>query len=152
MSNLISKVAWMISGIIDLCISISAAITVSSEIAVAFCISICRLTPVNIIERTDTSNCSASTASSENCQWVMVYWSVSRNIWTCSAFNPSAVTPSVCDGVLVCIWMCGCGHRRTQLNSKKSGSVHHLTQQGMFVNMWWCCSFHFSVWMQIPVK
>ena len=65
----------MISDIIDLCISISATITVSSEIAVAFCISICRLTPVNIIERRDTSNWLTSTASSEKCQCVMVYWS-----------------------------------------------------------------------------
>ena len=66
----------MISGIIDLCISISGTITVSSEIAVAFGISICRLTPVNIIERRDRLNWLTSTASSEKCQCVMVYWSV----------------------------------------------------------------------------
>ena len=66
----------MISGIIDVCISISAAITVSSEVAVAFCISMCRLMHVNIIEKRDRLNWLTSTASSEKCQCVMVYWSV----------------------------------------------------------------------------
>ena len=76
----------------------------------------------------------------------------SRNIWTCSAFNPSPVCPSVCDGFLVCLWMCGCGHPQTKLNPETSGPVHHLTHQGMFVNMWWYCSLHLIVWMQIPVN
>ena len=40
----------------------SAAITVSSDITVAFCISMRKLMHVKIIERTETSNCSASTA------------------------------------------------------------------------------------------
>ena len=55
---------------------ISAAINASSEIAVAFCISICRVKPVSIIEKRDRLNWLTSTATSENCQWVMVYWSV----------------------------------------------------------------------------
>ena len=63
----------MISDRIDLCICISAAITVSSEMNFAFFISICKLTHVNIIERRDISNCSASTASSDKCQYVMVF-------------------------------------------------------------------------------
>ena len=57
-------------------LSFSKVTTVSSDVAVSFCISMCRLTPVNIIKRRDTSNCSASTASSEKCQYVMVSWSV----------------------------------------------------------------------------
>ena len=53
-------------------LSFSKVTTVSSEVTVAFCINMCRLMPVNIIKRRDTWNCSASTASSENCQCVMV--------------------------------------------------------------------------------
>ena len=44
----------------------------------------CRLTHVNIIKRTDTWNCSASTASSEKCQYVMVSWSFYNCVTTYS--------------------------------------------------------------------
>ena len=54
----------------------SAATTVISEVTVPFCISMRKLTSVKIIKRRDTSNCSASTASSDKCQYVMVSWSV----------------------------------------------------------------------------
>ena len=50
----------------------SVATTVISEVTVAFCISMRKLMPVEIIKRRDTSKCSASTASSEKCQCVMV--------------------------------------------------------------------------------
>ena len=60
----------------------------------------------------------------------------SRNIWTCSAFKPLAVCPSVCDGVLFCLWMCGCGNPWSKINPQTSGPVYHLTKQGIFVNMW----------------
>ena len=57
-------------------VSFSKVTTVSSDVAAAFCISYCRLTPLNIFKTRDTPNCSASTASSEKCQYVMVSWSV----------------------------------------------------------------------------
>ena len=87
---------------------------------------------------------------------VWIHTPVNRVKWrkngSSSVLHPSCVCPSVCDCVLVCLWMCGCGHPRTQLNPETSGRVRHLTQKGMFVNMWWCCSLHFTVWLQIPVK
>ena len=53
----------------------SAPTTVISEVTVAFCISMHKLTHVKIIKRRDTSNFSASTISSDKCQYVMVSWS-----------------------------------------------------------------------------
>ena len=53
--------------------------TVNSEVTVNFCISICKLTHVNIFERRDISNCSASTASSDKCQYVMVSVNTIKN-------------------------------------------------------------------------
>ena len=58
----------------------------------------------------------------------------------------------VCDGVSVCLWLCGRIYLWTQLNPEKSVPVPHWTHDAICDNMWWSSSFHVSVWMWIPVK
>ena len=92
---------WSVNLFLMQVVFFSAATTVISEVTVPFCISMRKLTSVKIIKRRDTSNCSASTASSDKCQYVwchglsMTLWphipvnaNQSRNICTCSALNP----------------------------------------------------------------
>ena len=59
---------------------------------------------------------------------------------------------SVCDGDLVCLWLCGCIYLLTQHNPETSVAVPHLTHQAICDNMWWSSSLHLSVWMWIPVN
>ena len=59
---------------------------------------------------------------------------------------------SVCDGVMVCLWLCASIYLWTQLNPETSVPVQHLTHQPISDNMWWSLSFHLSVWMSIPVN
>ena len=49
---------------------------------------------------------------------------------------------SVCDGLFVCLWMCGSGHPRTQLNPETSGRVQLLSNQP-FVHQ--CVMVYWSV-------
>ena len=46
-----------------------------------------------------------------------------------STLRPSGVCPSVCDGVLICLWMCGCGHPRRKINPETSECFQHLTHR-----------------------
>ena len=57
-----------------------------------------------------------------------------------------------CDGVLVCLWMCGHRYLPTKLNAQTSGSFHHLSHQVICYNVWWSSSLNFCVCMQIPVN
>ena len=59
---------------------------------------------------------------------------------------------SVCDGVLVCLWLCGRIYLWTQINPETSVPVQHWTHNAICDNMWWSSSFHVSVLMWIPVK
>ena len=125
----------------------------------------CRLTPVNIIKRRDTSNCSASTASSEKCQYVMVSWSVYDCVaaYTCEhnsiqkhlyLFSIEPINPyvTICGGLHFCISVCRGGYLSTENNEKTIRNVEQLTHAVMCGNMRWSFSFHLSVWMCIPVK
>ena len=59
---------------------------------------------------------------------------------------------SVCDGVLVCLWMCGRIYLWAQLNPEISVPIQQWTHQTLCHNMWWSSSLHLSVWRWIPVN
>ena len=142
----------------------SAATTVISEVTVGFCISMRKLTHVRIIKRRDTSNYSASTASSDNCQYVMVSWSVYDCVaaYTCErnsmqkhlylfSIEPIKRYVTICGGLRLSISVCGWGYLSTDHNEETIGSVAHLIHQVMSVNMWYSDYSSFSVWIHIPV-
>ena len=143
----------------------SAATTVISEVTVSFCISMRKLTSVKIIKRRDTSNCSASTASSDKCQYVMVSWSVYDCVpaYTCErksiqkhlylfSIEPIKRYVTICGSIRLCISVCGCGYLSKENNEKTIRNVEQLTHAVMCGNMRWSFSFHLSVWMWIPIK
>ena len=140
----------------------SAATTVISEVTVSFCISMRKLTSVKIIKRRDTSNCSASTASSDKCKCVMV----SRSVYDCVAaytcecnsiqkhlyllrIEPIKRYLTICGGLRLCISVCGYGYLSTGHNEETIGTLTHLSHQVMFVNMWYSDYLSFSVRIQI---
>ena len=142
----------------------SAPTTVISEVTVAFCISMCKLTHVKIIKRRDTSNFSASIASSDKCHYVMVSWSFYDCVaaYTCESnslhknvyllrIEPIKRYVTICGGLRLSISVCGCGYLSTDHNEETMGTVAHLSHQVMSVNMWYSDYFSFSVWIQIPV-
>ena len=121
-------------------VSFSKVTTVNSDIAVAFGISYCRLTPLNIIKTIDTLNCSASTASSENCQYVMVSWSVYDCVatYTCErnsiqkhlylfTIEPIKRYVTICGGLCLSILVCGCGYLSTYHNEETIKNLQQLT-------------------------
>ena len=124
-----------------------------------------RLTIAKIIKRRDTSNCSASTASSEKCQYVMVSWSVYDCVaaYTCERnsiqkylylFSIEPINPyvTICGGLRLCISVCGGRYLSKENNEKTIRNVEQLTHAVMCGNMQWSFSFHLSVWMWIPVN
>ena len=144
---------------------LSAAITVISEVTVSFCISMRKLTHVKIIKRRDTSNFSASIASSDKCQYVMMSWSVYDSVaaYTCERnsmqkhlylfrIEPIKRYVTICGSIRLCISVCGCGYLSKENNEKTIRNVEQLTHAVMCGNMQWSFSFHLSVWMWIPVK
>ena len=143
----------------------SAATTVISEVTVSFCISMRKLTSVKIIKRRDTSNCSASTASSDNFEYVMVSWSVYDCVaaYTCQhnsiqkhlylfRIEPIKRYMTICGSIRLCISVCGCGYLSKENNEKTIRNIEQLTHAVMCGNMRWSFSFHLSVWMWIHVK
>ena len=119
----------------------------------------------NIIKRRDTSNCSASTASSEKCQCVMVYWSVYDCVaaYTCERksiqkhlylFSIEPIKPNVtiCGGLRLSISVCGGVYLSKEKNEQTIRNIEQLTHAVMCGNMRWPFSFHLSVWMWILVK
>ena len=142
----------------------SAATTVISEVTVGCCISMRKLTHVKIIKRRDTSNFSASTASSDKCQYVMVSWSFYDSVLADSCernsmqkhlylfhIEPIKRYVTICGGLRLSISVCECGYLSTDHNEETIGTVAHLTHQVMSVNMWYSDYLSFSVWLQIPV-
>ena len=130
-----------------------------------FVLVLCRLTQVNIIKRRETPKCSASTASSEKCQCVMVYWSVYDCVaaYTCQRksiqkhlylFSIEPIKPyvTICGGLRLCISVCGGVYLSKENNEKTIRNVEQLTHAVMCGNMRWSFSFHLSVWMWITVK
>ena len=130
-----------------------------------FIISMCILTHVNISKRRDILNCSASTASSDKCQYVMVSWSVYDCVatYTCEcnlihkhlylfSIEPMKRYLTICGILCLCISVCGGGYLSTEYNEKTIRNVEQLTHAVMCGNMRWSFSFHLSVWMWIPVK
>ena len=123
-----------------------------------------KLTHVNIIKRRDTWNFSASTASSENCQYVMVCWSVYDCVaaYTCEnnsiqkhlylfSIEPIKRYVTISGGLHLCISVCGCGYLSTDHNEETIRTVVHLSHQVMSVNMWYSDYLSFSVWIHIPL-
>ena len=104
----------------------SVATTVISEVAVAFCISMQKLTHVKIFWKKRHTK-----MFSINC--------IKRQV-------------SICDGVLVCLSLCGRIYLWTQLNPETSVPVQHWTHEAISDNMRWSSSLHFSVWRWIPVN
>ena len=130
-----------------------------------FVLVLCRLTQVNIIKRRETPKCSASTASSEKCQCVMVYWFVYDCVaaYTCErksiqkhlylfSIEPIKRYVTICGSIRLCISVCGCGYLSKENNENTIRNVEQLTHAVMCGNMRWSFSFHLSVWMWIPVK
>ena len=76
----------------------------------------------------------------------------SRNICSCSAFNPSNRYVTICGGLRLCISVCGGGYLSTEYNEKTIRNVEQLTHEVMCGNMWCFFSLHLSVWMWIPVN
>ena len=120
--------------------------------------------PVNIIKRRDTSNCSASTASSDKCQYVMVSWfvydCVAADTCECNSIQKHldvfSIEPikryvTICGSLRLCISVCGCGYLLTDHNEETIGTLAHLSHQVMSVNMWYSNYLSFSVWIHIPV-
>ena len=143
----------------------TVATTVISEVTVGFCISMRKLTHVRIIKRRDTSNYSASTASSDNCQYVMVSWSVyyCGAAYTCERnsiqkhlylFNIEPIKRYVttCGGLHLSISVCGCGYLSTYHNEETIKNLQQLTHEVMCENMRLSFSFYFSVWMWVPAN
>ena len=106
--------------------------------------------PVNIIKRRDTWNCSASTASSEKCQYVMVYLSVYDCVaaYTCERnsiqkhlylfrIEPIKWYITICGSIRLCISVCGCGYLSKQNNEKIIRKLEQLAHAVMCGNMRW---------------
>ena len=124
-----------------------------------------KLTRVKIIKRRDTSNCSASSASSNKCQYVMVSWSfydcvaaykrecnwIQKHLYL-FRIEPNKLYVTICGGLCLCISVCGGGYLSTENNEKKIRNVAQLSHAVMCGNMRWSFSFHLSGWMWIPVN
>ena len=113
-----------------------------------FVLVLCRLTQVNIIKRRETPKCSASSASSDKCQYVMVYWSVYNCVaaYTCERksiqkhlylFSIEPIKPyvTICGGLHLCISVCGGVYLSKENNEKTIRNIEQLTHAVMCGNM-----------------